>query len=286
MSFSKKTVNRIVRETLEMKYTNAEETWDDMMEKLSKSIGKPIECDDAGNYNVCECDPYHISIRPIVNDIFDVEIDKVSHPDRPMVKGFIGRKKYILIAIIIIAVGLISGFIMSLYSMIFVGLYFIMGYIYSAPPLRLRNYIFGTVFIGLGSSLAYFTGVFSGGEMLNWTQIMIGILILIALSMGTVVKDYKDYEGDKKEGVTNIFTYFGLEKGMKITTVLLIITFLLPFILIYHLIDFIVIIPIALTVVILFNLDRIKRKTQVTMIFFFIEILYVFLRVIGIINFL
>ena len=221
-----------------------------------------------------------------VNDIFDVEIDKVSHPDRPMVKGFIGRKKYILIAIIIIAVGLISGFIMSLYSMIFVGLYFIMGYIYSAPPLRLRNYIFGTVFIGLGSSLAYFTGVFSGGEMLNWTQIMIGILILIALSMGTVVKDYKDYEGDKKEGVTNIFTYFGLEKGMKITTVLLIITFLLPFILIYHLIDFIVIIPIALTVVILFNLDRIKRKTQVTMIFFFIEILYVFLRVIGIINFL
>jgi len=76
MSFSKKTVNRIVRETLEMKYTNAEETWDDMMEKLSKSIGKPIECDDAGNYNVCECDPYHISIRPIVNDIFDVQAFK------------------------------------------------------------------------------------------------------------------------------------------------------------------------------------------------------------------
>lgn len=76
MSFSKKIVNRIVKETLEMKYTNAKETWEGMMEELSKSINKPIECDDAGNYNVCECDPYHVSIRPIVNDIFDVQAFK------------------------------------------------------------------------------------------------------------------------------------------------------------------------------------------------------------------
>lgn len=69
-------VSKIVKETLEMKYTNAEKPWEAMIEQLSNYIGKPITLDDAGNYNVCECEPYHVSLRPIVHDIFDVEAFK------------------------------------------------------------------------------------------------------------------------------------------------------------------------------------------------------------------
>jgi hypothetical protein len=72
MKPSKQLVNRLVKETLEQKYTCAKESWESMIEDLSKDIKKPITLDDAGNYNVCECEPYHISLRPIVHDIFDV----------------------------------------------------------------------------------------------------------------------------------------------------------------------------------------------------------------------
>lgn len=65
-------ISKIVKETISKKYTSVKKSWDEMMESLSKSIGKDITLDDTGNYNICDCEPYHVSIRPIVHDIFDV----------------------------------------------------------------------------------------------------------------------------------------------------------------------------------------------------------------------
>ncbi|MBD3229613.1 MAG: hypothetical protein GF329_15640 [Candidatus Lokiarchaeota archaeon] len=220
-----------------------------------------------------------------LNDIFDVEIDRISNPDRPYVKGLIEKKKYIIISIVICTISIITILFVDIISMVFIILFLILGYMYSAPPFRLRKYLIGTLFIGAASALSYFSGIFSGVFILNWYQLMIGILIFVALSMGTVVKDYKDYEGDKNQNIKTIFTKFGLEKGIKIATILLIITFLLPFLLINHPIDFIIIIPITIVVAVLFNYKKIKKKMQVTMVFFFIEILYVFLRITEIIIF-
>ena len=220
-----------------------------------------------------------------LNDIFDIEIDRISNPDRPYTKGYIDKKKYIIISIILGGVSIFIGIFISLLSMIFIILFIILGYIYSAPPTRLRKYIFGTIFIGSGSALSYFAGIFSIVPILTMQQLMIGILIFIALSMGTVVKDYKDYEGDKKAGVSTIFTKYGLEKGTKIASVLLFITFMIPLLLINHIIDIIIIVTMAILVVLLFNLKKIKRKTQITMLLFFIDILYIFLRLINVIMF-
>lgn len=47
-----------------------------MMEELSKEIKKPVVLDDKGNYNVCECEPHHINIRPITHNVYDVRAYK------------------------------------------------------------------------------------------------------------------------------------------------------------------------------------------------------------------
>ena len=66
-------IRKIVREVIEEKKTDVEKTWAEMMTNLEKEIKKPIKLDDAGNYNVCDCEPHHISIRPVVHDIFDLQ---------------------------------------------------------------------------------------------------------------------------------------------------------------------------------------------------------------------
>lgn len=76
MKSSKELINKLVKETLEQKYTNVTSSWSDLIDELSKEIKKPIVLDDAGNYNVCDCEPYHISIRPIVHGICDVQAFK------------------------------------------------------------------------------------------------------------------------------------------------------------------------------------------------------------------
>ncbi|MHA1269241.1 MAG: UbiA family prenyltransferase [Candidatus Helarchaeota archaeon] len=218
-----------------------------------------------------------------LNDIFDIEIDRITNPDRPYVKGYLGKKKYIIISLIYVIISIISSIFLGFVPLILISIFLFLGYIYSAPPIRMRKYIIGTLFIGGASALSYFAGLYSINNIINLNQLTIGILIFFALSMGTVVKDYKDYEGDKKAGVSTIFTKFGLEKGTRIASILLLITFLLPFILINHLYDFLILIPTAILVVVLFNLKKVEKKTQITLIIFFIEIIYIFLRVIGVI---
>ena len=51
MKSSKELINKLVKETLEQKYTNVTSSWSDLIDGLSKEIKKPIELDDAGNYN-------------------------------------------------------------------------------------------------------------------------------------------------------------------------------------------------------------------------------------------
>jgi len=72
----KQSLKKIIRETIEEKLTEVQKSWAEMMENLSKDIKKPIVRDDAGNYNICECEPHHFSLRPITQDIFDVQYFK------------------------------------------------------------------------------------------------------------------------------------------------------------------------------------------------------------------
>ena len=71
-SNSRKKANKIVRESLEQRSTEVKQSWTAMMEDLAKEIKHDVTLDDAGNYNVCGCEPHYISIRPIVHDIYDV----------------------------------------------------------------------------------------------------------------------------------------------------------------------------------------------------------------------
>ena len=96
MKPSKELVKKLVKETLEQKYTNATASWSDLIEELSKEIKKPIVLDDAGNYNVCECEPYHISIRPIVHGICDVQAFKdYSDRTKKLFRTFEEVKKFV-----------------------------------------------------------------------------------------------------------------------------------------------------------------------------------------------
>ncbi|MHA1784900.1 MAG: UbiA family prenyltransferase, partial [Candidatus Helarchaeota archaeon] len=220
----------------------------------------------------------------IINDIYDVEIDKMTNKERPLIEGVLTVKSYKIIAIVFLSISvIICCSFLGMLSLIFLILYVLSGYFYSAPPLRLRNRIFATVFIGFWSLMAFYIGFFSSSSFIQYREFVLSILILSALSLGTVVKDYKDYEGDKLNNINTIFTKYGLETGSKICSIFLLITFLIPLFLIYHFFDFLIIIPLAITTVLFFNWKKNAKKVEITFLFYFIEIAYVFLRYTSII---
>ena len=126
--------------------------------------------------------------------------------------------------------------------------------------------------------LAFFFGFSSLNSVFSGEIAVIGSLIFLGLSTGTVIKDYKDYEGDKAANVTTLFTKFGVNQGLLISYVLLVITFLLPLVLIHQITDVIVIVGFA--VVTMFVFRKWKQVSHV-FLFYFIVLLYTFLRYEG-----
>ena len=97
-------------------------------------------------------------------------------------------------------------------------------------------------------------------------MILIAVLIFLALSTGTVVKDHSDYEGDKEENITTVFTKFGIKKGLIISYILLTLTFLIPVFLIHTTIDIIPISTFAVVTVVVFR--EWKKVSHVFILYF------------------
>ena len=235
----------------------------------------------------------------MINHVYDVTIDKLDNKDRLIPKGMMTRRQVKKIAIVYALISLGLSSVLGVYSflLVIVGLFF--GTIYSVPPLRLRDSVFSTAIIGIGSSIAYFLGYVTPayikvmhGELAGQVMrtcpefttdsIVIGILIFIALTVGPLIKDYKDYEGDKKAGVKNLFTIYGLEKGVNITSFLLPVPFFCLLLLFHSLVDIIIIFPLGLLAGILF---KIFRNTKLVFAIYFPLIIYCLLRWFEVINF-
>jgi homogentisate phytyltransferase/homogentisate geranylgeranyltransferase len=231
----------------------------------------------------------------MINHVYDVEIDRITNKERLLPQGLLSRERVEKIAVIyaLVAVGL--SFMLGLPILIIALISLLLGTIYSVPPLRLRASVFGTTIIGLGSMIAFFLGyltphyeyeilpvaieVVKAFPSVTLEAIGLGLLVFINLSIGPLVTDLKDYEGDRKSGVKSIYTIFGVEKGVFIVSVLLFFAFLSPLILFHKLYDLFIFVPLAVVVTIAFN----KYKNQMLVFsLYFPVIIYSLLRWINI----
>ena len=177
-------------------------------------------------------------ITSMINDLFDTDIDAVAHPERPLVSGRISREAYVRSIISLIIISLTLSALLGIAALILSITFIILAILYSVPPFRMRNRLWGTVFVGLGSGIAYFIGYLSsfwpsGGSFmyinpLTPLGLRIGIFILIALSIAPNINSYEDIEGDMRAGVRNIYTVLGPENGKKVVSFLILLIFLLP----------------------------------------------------------
>lgn len=153
----------------------------------------------------------------ILNNIYDQEIDRISNQERPLVKDYIQVQMYHQIKNSFLFFALLCAlsvneqfFLLSLFI-------FSLSYIYSAPPLRLKKHfvtanlilssIAVTVFL-LGFSL-----VEANMSFINSNKILL-LFIFAFVFISANIKDIKDIQGDKKEGVTTLVILLGEEKTM------------------------------------------------------------------------
>jgi 4-hydroxybenzoate polyprenyltransferase len=152
----------------------------------------------------------------ITNDIEDIDIDRISNTNRPLVnlKSAITKEEYKKIAWISLALAIIYGATAS-QEALFIITFFIGNYfLYSIPPLRLKRMtFFSKIFIGLNSLAMIMLGyALLANSILSFPPMIIAFVLIGFTAVANFI-DIKDYEGDKSEGIRTLPVVMGLEKA-------------------------------------------------------------------------
>jgi chlorophyll synthase len=153
-----------------------------------------------------------------LNDFYDREIDAINEPYRPIPSGAISIPQVVTQILFLLAAGIGLAYLLDIWAehdfpiitCLALGGSFI-SYIYSAPPLKLKqngwlgNYALGSSYI----ALPWWAGHALFGE-LNWTIVILTLIYSMAGLGIAVVNDFKSVEGDEKLGLKSLPVMFGI----------------------------------------------------------------------------
>jgi len=225
---------------------------------------------------------YAFQFSVVINDIFDVDCDSISSPDRPLVAGVFSKEEYLRVGMVYLAFALLFAFIVSnaafRITLVFITLYFI----YSAPPLKLKRFfILSSLVIAIQAILAFLLGVYiflaHPISQLGALTDILGMIFWVFL-LSSPVKDLKDIEGDRASGVYTLPVILGETKARRIIGVLVCISYLIVPFFLARMLDFIFSFFLFFLSLVfgLFNYDYIKRNDAKERVIFLSYFIYMF----------
>ncbi len=164
-----------------------------------------------------------------LNDYYDREIDAINEPYRPIPSGAIPLWRVITQIWVLLGLGLVLAYgldrwvqheIPSLTCITLLGAF--LAYIYSAPPLKLKqngwlgNYALGASYI----ALPWWAGHALFGQ-LNFTVCLLTLIYSLAGLGIAVVNDFKSVEGDRELGLSSLPVAFGLQTAAWISVLMI-----------------------------------------------------------------
>ena len=172
----------------------------------------------------------------IINDYYDVEIDKINRPERPIPRGSISLKQAKILWIVTLLIGIILSIIHSLLfnigflvPIIVVFMAFI-GWFYAAWGKK--SGFIGNIIVGISFSIGLIYGAVlnnSGIPLYIYYFFLTSFFLLISRE---VIKGCEDVEGDKKEGVKTLAIRIGIKKSTTISmifAVVAVVFYILPY---------------------------------------------------------
>ena len=179
--------------------------------------------------------PLGTGFSQTINDYYDLELDKVNEPTRPIPSGRLTKKEAawnsVVVAVLALAIGIalwlhIGGTRgLIIVSSITAGLF--VAYIYSAPPLKLKKNIL-TSAPAVGFSYSFIT-FFSANALFSdirpevyW---LAGLNFFMAVAL-IILNDFKSVKGDKEGGLKSLTVMIGTRGTFLVSFIIIDVVFL------------------------------------------------------------
>ena len=193
----------------------------------------------------------------VINDYYDIEIDKINRPERPIPRGSITLNQAKIIWIITILIGTILSILHSLLfkigylvTIIVVFMAFI-GWLYAAWGKK--SGFLGNIIVGISFSIGLIYGAMlnnSGIPLYIYYFFLTSFFLLLSRE---VIKGCEDVEGDKKEGVKTLAIRIGIKKSTNVAmifAVVAVVFYILPYFTVINQLLFLISMIFGLAVVI------------------------------------
>ncbi|MBX2977157.1 MAG: geranylgeranylglycerol-phosphate geranylgeranyltransferase [Ignavibacteriaceae bacterium] len=175
----------------------------------------------------------------VINDFFDVEIDKINRPDRMIASGKISKTSALKFYLMLIVAALILSLSLNVEAFIVVAVASIFIFFYSSKWKRLP--LIGNVVVSSVTGFAFIYGGIVVGNILP--TIFPALFAFMTTLIREIVKDIQDIEGDKARELKTFPISYGEKKSIKLINILTLILILMttfPFFLSLYKIEFLV----------------------------------------------
>jgi geranylgeranylglycerol-phosphate geranylgeranyltransferase len=151
----------------------------------------------------------------ILNDYFDLEIDKINAPERPLPTGLVTKREVILISIIVAVLGFITGYLISLEALLVVILVWVVGFLYNWKFKKAG--LIGNLMVGFSVGMTFIFGGIAVNKPFE-TIVWFFAVILMLTDLGEeIAADAMDIEGDRQAGSRPLALVVGCENALKIS---------------------------------------------------------------------
>ncbi len=150
-----------------------------------------------------------------LNQIYDLEIDRINKPHRYLPSGKISRKEAWTIAAMLFIISLILAGLVNRQCFMLAAIATVMTYFYSAPPLRTKRLgIIANVTIAIPRGLLL--------KVCGWSTVktiyafepwLIGLVFGLFLLGATSTKDFSDIKGDRADGCMTLPIKYGVNQA-------------------------------------------------------------------------
>lgn len=163
----------------------------------------------------------------ILNDYFDIDVDKINAPHKPLPSGLISSFETITLTLITTLIGLITSLLIGLPALVLYIIFWIMGFLYNwkLKEMGLR----GNLLVSSSVAITFIFGGFVVGEPWNksvWVLSLMAFFINLGLE---IAADAMDIEGDKKRNVKSIAIIRGKKFALSISRSLFLLAILTSF---------------------------------------------------------
>jgi len=161
-----------------------------------------------------------------VNDFYDLDIDRINRPKRPLPSGRVSPTHAHVFSIVLFIAGIVFSVFIHMAGVIIAISSSVLLYLYS---LRLkRTVLWGNITVATITGMAFVYGGMAVGRTRE--AMVVGVFAFFYHGAREIIKDVEDMEGDQAQGISTLPIRYGVQRALVWVTIALIILIGLTFI--------------------------------------------------------